>query len=201
LRQSVLTQERIAANLFAPLDVTHVVWITGSVLVMNGLTRIDHTPYLPFPEQLRFETSQGFRSPLQDTVSVLGRAAEISVHIEREMALISRIYRDARSLVFMWQPTLMHYDKPMGAKEQELMDIARRLPGKPVNPARIKAQRELSHRLADFAKRTAPKYGLRFVDPTESPVFQSRDWLFVDLEHLNDVGAAALANIIREALA
>ncbi len=197
LRQTTLTQERLAAELFAPLDIDHVVWITGSVFLSIAATTADHRNFLPYAMQRRFEKTLG-GMPKSDKTDFAQRRAQMRVLLERELILLRRVFGSrARNLVFAVQPSLQTCGKRLHAAEQELARLFYAMPGNLKEP-----NSDLHQALAKLFRKDArslcEKHGIAFVDMDEAPHFQTNEWLFVDPAHMNDAGHRVLAAIVMD---
>ena len=201
LRMSTLTQERLSAELFAPLDVDHVVWITGGLFIMLGLSPEDHSRFMPFPSQAQFEKALGLSYARPNNVDFTVRLPQMLQLLERELALLSRVFGPrARSMIFAIQPAPLHYNKPLHPKEKELLDLFFAMPGPLKDPGYRKVYQTLLARIVEASKTLCPKHGIQFVDISESRHFNTPEWLFVDTGHMSDAGHVALANAIRDNL-
>ena len=197
LRRSALTQERIAAELYAPLNVEYAVWISGMILLSLWLlesTRAMHELLLPYPAMGEYYKKMGWPAVPRDGAPTEARWREMLELFEREIAVFSRVFgRGARTLVFGFQPFLPWCAKPLAPQERELVDIFFATPGL-VKPALAsEAMRPLAQRFVPAAAAICGRHGVRFVDLGSSPQFAASDWLFVDTAHLSDAGHRALA--------
>jgi hypothetical protein len=200
LRRSALTQERIAAELHAPLQVEYAVWISGMVLLSLWLleaTRSMHELMLPYPAMGEYYKKMGWPAVPRDGAPTEARWVQMLKLFEREIAVFSRVFGPgARALVFGFQPFLPWCAKPLAPQERELVDIFFSTPGV-VKPALASDSiKPLAQRFVRAAGPICERHGVRFVDLGSSPEFAVADWLFVDTTHLSDAGHRALAGAV-----
>lgn len=199
LRLSTFTQERLAGELFAPLDATHVVWISGMLMLHMATSNSDHRNLFPYPRQAMYEKLLG-ATPQGNLPGFEQRLNEIRVLLDRELALYSRVFRkSARNLVFALQPKLHTCGKALHPAELELAQLFDIMPGTLKDPKQD-ADRALDLILRKDARVLCERHGIQFIDMDSSPRLRTPDWLFVDAGHMTDAGHAALAGIIMDNL-
>lgn len=200
LRDSNLTQERLAAELYAPLDARHYVWITGAMTLGLMLETFSHSMILPFRNMSRFMKLVGMPNGLiHKTADPERRLTQALSLADRELVLFQRIFSHANAnLMFVLQPSITGTGKQLSPEEQDLTDRFA-LEGKPValDPTKILSVRE---RFVSRLKDVCNLLGIKFVDVGRCPEFQSSSWLFVDHLHLTSEGHRALANVINRHL-
>lgn len=201
MKATNLTQERIAAELFAPLDASHAVWITGSYFLQLVLSHLSHKSLIPFPTQSLFFSA--FNAPGaedHEAPDMKARWVDAMELLEREIVLFARLFRStAKNVVFALQPSLSWCDKPMCAQEAELAALFAEQAG--VTAAQTSGQKQLARIYAARAAEICARQGITFLDINTAPAFLTEEWLFLDGGHLTDAGHDALARVVADALA
>jgi hypothetical protein len=200
LRASNMTQERIAAELFAPLDTASAVWVSGSRLLGAALSTLSHRKFLPCPGFERYLAAFGMSdTEATEPFNLESRWHELLALFEREIALFGRVFGHASAnAIFALQPTLGWSDKPLSPQERELADLfkAEAGPGA-IDPEAFKA---FAKSFTLSAEKICTRHNVKFVNVAEAPEFMTRDWLFLDGAHMTDAGHDALARVITRAL-
>lgn len=199
LRQTTFTQERLAAELFAPLDVDHAVWISGDVALYLAMTDLDHRYVSPYPSQRQYEKQLEFKAS-PNLPGFEQRFHEVRTLFERELILFKRVFgQGARNLVFAHKPKLSTCGKTLHPAEVELAQLHDAMPGMLKDP-KTDAQRALDVGFRKHARILCERHGITFIDMDQSPRVKTPDWLFVDDGHMNDAGHDVLAGIIMDHL-
>ncbi len=201
LRNSTLTQERLAAELYAPLDPAHAVWISGTVTLNVALTNASHARIFPFPSQARFTSLMQAPPALdRDDATWDRRWAEVLDLFEREITLFARLFgRTAPRPLFVLQPVISWCEKPWSAEEQEVNDLFRAEGGKAIiDPETFNS---IVKMFINEGRKICDRHGVTFVHAADNPEFKVKDWLFVDGAHMTDAGHKALAQVIARNLA
>jgi len=201
LKATNLTQERIAAELFAPLDATHAVWITGSYFLQLLLSHLSHKSLIPYPTQsMFFSALSASAAEDREAPDLKTRWSDAMELLEREITLFGRLFRStATNIVFALQPSLSWCDKPTCPQERELADLFAAQAG--VTPAQVSGQKQLARIYAARAEEICTRQGIKFLDINTAPALLTEEWLFLDGGHLTDAGHDALARVIAGALA
>jgi hypothetical protein len=196
LRASSLTQERLAAALFAPLDATHVVWITGGIFLNYATSGMAHDKVLPFPFYGRFMTLMGGSDRgIQTSLGLEQIWPQAMALFEREIILYSRLFRaTARNLIFALQPTLSWSNKRLAPEEEQLWTLFQsQIDRSAMDPA---AYRVVASNFARQADVICRRHRVTFLNVAEHPEFQGPEWLYIDGAHMTDAGHRALGRVI-----
>ena len=195
LRATSMTQERISAELFAPLDVTHAVWLSGIRMLHTSLYKVPHNAIMPFPGEDRFMAAMGGPTYTIPDFSMEARWAELMTLFEREMVLFSRAFRPpATNIIFALQAGLGWCKKPLSPEERDMTAAAGADKGASViDPDAFTAY--ILH-FAKSAEKICARHGVTFINVAAQPEFLVPEWLFADGGHLTDAGHAALARVI-----
>lgn len=201
LRASSLTQERLAGELYAPLDARHVAWITGGIFLNYATSTLVHERLLPFPFMERFLSLMGAgQQSMRGPIVLEERWPQVLRLFEREIILYSRTYRaTAANLIFALQPTLSWSDKPLSPEEKQLWDLFQsQIDRSAIEP---EAFRAFVRAFVKQARAICERHRVTFIDVSQHPEFMTPAWLFIDGAHMNDAGHRALARVIAGALA
>ncbi|MBF0623675.1 MAG: AMP-binding protein [Magnetococcales bacterium] len=198
-RASSMTQERLAVELHAPLEVDHLVWVSGiNNLIAVLLDEGEPTNPAPFVGERYFlkvmnpdRNAAGEHPDLQQRLQGMVRT------LDRELGLLAAAFRPhGTRLLYCLQPALSWIDKPLTAEEVELVGLFDGM-ASPVqrahHPEHLAPWRAFySRTLATLCRR----HGLKFIDCNQDPALAGNAWLFVDRTHLTDQGHGLLAERI-----
>lgn len=195
LRATSMTQERISAELFAPLDTAYTVWLSGVRMLDLSLYKVPHDAVMPFPGEDLFLDSMSMPARPLVEFTMEQRWAEVLALFEREIALYSRAFGAPPSrAIFALQAGLAWCDKPRSPEEREMAAFGVAGPNASgVDPDAFRSYLEI---FAVAAQKICARYGVTFIDVAKQPEFLVPDWLFADGGHLTDAGHAALARVI-----
>jgi hypothetical protein len=196
LKGTNLTQERLAAELFAPLDAAHAVWITGSHFLNGTFGNRPHYPLLPFPTQSPFYAALGgaHLEPVEQP-DPKTRWPDVLMQFDREMTLFARTFKSGRSApIFALQPSLYWSRKPHAVQERELQILFSAESG--LTARHEEAMRALAMAFVAQAGEICARHGVRFVNLSDEPELMPGNWLFLDGGHLTDAGHAAMATAV-----
>jgi len=200
LRASTLTQERIATELYAPLDAQAFVWVSGiNTLVALLVGEGDPGNPSPFIGETNFaKTMMPTRLPRPHNADIEARYGKALDMVERDLQLLAaqRLGTGCRTL-FCLQPSLTWIDKTLTPQEQALVAIFD-APGLAIqrahHPSQLGPWRERYRR--DLEKLCA-RHGIAFLDLNQDKRFAGPEWLFLDRTHLTDLGHEVVAEAVR----
>lgn len=197
LRASSLTQERLALELHAPAEFSHVVWMSGvNTLIAAVLGGGDTTNPAPYVGEWMFRKLVGTRSP--------ARAADLAATYPDLVRMLRRdldiagawLARRGTRRLFLMQPVLSWIDKALSAEERELValfDASPQAVQRAHGPAQLGPWKECF--LADLAA-ACNAAGFDFIDLNAERRFRAGEWLFADRTHLTDRGQALVADVV-----
>lgn len=200
LRASTLTQERIATELYAPLDAQAFVWVSGiNTLVALLVGEGDPANPAPFIGETNFaKTMMPGHLPRPHDSDLEARYAKALDMVERDLQLLAAQRRAAGCRVlFCLQPSLTWIDKTLTPQEQALVAIFD-APGLAIqrahHPSQLGPWRE---RYGQDLESLCTRHGIDFLDLNQEPRFAGPEWLFLDRTHLSDLGHEVVAEAVR----
>lgn len=195
LRATNLTQERVAAELFAPLDVRYAVWISGSRFLNGAMTTASHAKHIPASGP-NYTSILGLdQSSDHESVDIDRRFQQVIDLFDREMEIYARTFRaTALDIPFGLQPILDYCGKRHSPEERAILNSQLNENGVPsVDPEVV---RQFKNEFVKRARVICANHGVCFLDMSAEPEFQVPEWLFVDGVHLTDAGHVALASVV-----
>lgn len=201
LRASNLTQERLALEMFGPLNKQWVVWVSGInelVALIVGEGEPGRLP--PFVGERAWRQAIGASSGAIDRQDSLSqRYHSVLNAIERDLCLVSQqCLGVGAEFLFILQPALSWIEKKLTVEEAVLVEVFDSA-ASPLQRAHSKEQLgayqvRYRHDIAAICKRN----GIEFIDANASPRFLMPDWLFIDRTHLTDLGHQQLEGLVTE---
>ena len=201
LRASNMTQERLALEIYAPLDKQWVVWISGineliALIVGEGLTD------RPSP----FVGERAWRQAINPTQKINQRSDSLTQRyemalnsVERDLFLVSHQCRAVGAkFVFVLQPALSWIEKKLTPEEDNLVAVFDKA-ASPLQRAHNPDQLgEFKIRYRHDLRAICERNSIEFMDANDDQRFTHREWLFIDRTHLTDLGHQCLESMMVE---
>ncbi len=202
LRASSLTQERLAMELHAPGEFSHVVWMSGvNALVAAMLGGGDTTNPAPYVGEWMFRKLAGAKAPPRGA-DIAAAYPDLARALRRDLEIAGAwLARRGVRRLFLMQPVLSWIDKTLSAEERELVaafDASPQAVQRAHGPEQLGPWKE--RYLADLSA-ACDAAGFDFIDLNAEPRFRAQDWLFADRTHLTDCGQALVADVVEAWLA
>ena len=201
LRASNMTQERLALEMYAPLDKQWVVWISG-INELIALIVGEGVPGRPSP----FVGERAWRQAINPTAKINQRSDSWTQRyesalnsVERDLFLVSHQCRAVGAkFVFVLQPAMSWIEKKLTPEEKNLVAVFDKAASplqRAHNPEQLgEFKTRYRHDLRGICERNA----IEFIDANEDDDFTRHEWLFIDRTHLTDLGHQCLEAMVLE---
>jgi fatty-acyl-CoA synthase len=201
-RASVLMQERLGFELYAPPDVVCVVWLSGINNLISLIVGEGH-PGNPAPfvgeRQYAARMMPGVRLPPPPTLE--RRYAEMVRQIEVDLSALALRLRGTGRILFCLQPSASWIDKRWTGEERALIEVFDAAGAALQQAHHPQVLGPLHERYARDVAAICRRWEIDFIDSNLDPALGAGRWLFLDRTHLTDEGQQALAALVARWLA
>lgn len=196
-RASVLTQERLAFELYAPAGTQSVVWVSGINNLISLIVGEGHPGNpVPFVGERQYAARMMPDARLAAPPPFEPRYEAMIRQIEIDLSAIALRLNGKGRLLFCLQPSASWIDRRWTDEELDLIDIFDAA-GSPLQRAHHPRHLEPLHgRYASDLAGICGRWGIDFIDTNADPALREERWLFIDRTHMTDAGHQALAALI-----